>query len=805
MTKRLLFLFSLTSTVVFGQSFEIRGRIIERDTPLSFVTVLVFQQPEQTGAKTQNATMEQPYAATITGDDGGFVVDALPQGQYRISAQTLGFEPYRQTITLGPSQDLGQITLEPVQEELEEVIINAKAPQISREPGRLTFRVAESTLSTTDTYNIVTKTPGVVVLNGTLTVKNRPTTVYINNKKLYLSGSALKDFLEGLDAKLIESVEVITNPGANFDADATTALNLITTKKIVPGYKGNLRSIYRQGVFAKYQFTTTHLLSREKHQWYLSYSIAPKKENKNQDTYIRYLSPATEQTTNIWRGDFNRITNQLTHRAYAQWNWSPNSSNEISLSAQSAITPNKRFTNRQENQILTPQYLTQETFTTQSNTEFNTSDYVVDFAWNTEISDEISAKTTTQFIDYSQDQRQQLSSRYFDAFGQNTNDNGFVTRSDQKTTIGLGQVDLTRQGNKSKWDFGAKVTQVNTKTNWSLTPQESTITSPVERFDYQEQVAAGYIRAEESFGQWSVAAGLRYEATRIERQSTQESLSDLRYKNWFPELTISNALPGDQSWGIGYLKKIQRPRYQALNPFRYYLNESNFNQGNPNLIPAIEQKLNLYYTIGRAWYFEAYYQQIDNALEIISFQDNQNQTYRQTDVNILDYYQYSVDAAYTKNLNKKWFTNLIASAYFISNTFLAEESGGQSVVNSTRGLFLQAYNQWSLGPGKGSLEWTNSYISNLVSGSLDYGNIFESNLSYQRMLIPKVATLSIGVDDMFNTKNVAVSSVYLNQDNNYMPRPESRMVWVALRYGFGDNPKQHKKSLNTHQERNRLN
>ena len=41
-----------------------------------------------------------------------------------------------------------------------------------------------------------------VVLNRQLTIKNRPTTIYLNNKKLYLEGSELKDFLEGLDAKL---------------------------------------------------------------------------------------------------------------------------------------------------------------------------------------------------------------------------------------------------------------------------------------------------------------------------------------------------------------------------------------------------------------------------------------------------------------------------------------------------------------------------------------------------------------------------------------------------------------------------
>ena len=805
MTKYFIFFLGLTSTVMFGQTYQIKGQVTEANQPLSFVTIVIAQEPQTTNETTSSTFTGQIVAATISGDDGNFSIEDLPQGRYSLSAQILGFTPYQRVVTLGPSLDLGPIELSPSQEQLQEVTITAKAPQITREPGRLVFRVAESTLSTTDPYQIITKTPGVVVLNGQLTVKNRPTTIYLNNKKLYLEGSELKDFLEGLDAKLIESVEVITNPGANYDADATTVLNLRTTKKIAPGYKGSLRGMYRQGVFAKHQWTTTHLLSRDKHQWYLSYGVAPKKENKDQETYIRYVSPLTEQTTNIWEGDFNRITDQLTHQAYAQWNWSPNPRHEVSLSGQGAITPDKRFTNLQENRILTPQYLTQETFVTKSNTEFNTSDYVVDLVWRATLSAKTTAKTTAQFIDYNQDQQQQLNSMYYDPFGQNTANNGFATSSNQHTTIGLGQFDLNHNSATASWDFGAKATQVDTKTNWSLTPESNTALGPVERFDYKEQVIAGYARMERSWGQWSLASGLRYENTQIERFSTQEALEDLRYENWFPEVTIAQELPNEQSWGVGYLKKIQRPRYQALNPFRYYLNESNFNQGNPNLVPAIEEKLNVFYTLGQAWYFEAYYQQIDKALEIISFQDNENQIYRQTDVNILDYYQYSFDVSYTKDLNRNWFTNLIASAYFISNTFIAEESGGGAETNSTKGLFLQAYNQWSLGPGKGSLEWTNTYISDLVSGSLDYGNMFESNLSYQKELIPKTATLSIGVDDLFNTKNVAVRSVYLNQDNNYMPRPESRMFWIALRYGFGDNPKQLQKSLNDHQERSRLN
>jgi hypothetical protein len=805
MTKFLFLLLSLTSTFIWGQGYSISGQITEENTPLSFVTIVVTQESEAINEQTSSTFTGQIMGATISGDDGRFMIDDLPEGRFSISAQILGYESYNRVVTLGPSIELGQITLNPSEQQLEEVILTARSPQISREPGRLIFRVAESALSTTDSYNIITKTPGVVVLNGALTIKNRPTTIYLNNKRLFLSGPELKDFLEGLDAKLVESVEVITNPGANYDADATTVLNLKTTKNISPGYKGSLRGMYRQGVYAKQQWTTTHLLSRDKQQWYVSYSIAPKKENKNQETYIRYLSPVTQQTANIWEGDFNRVTDQLTHQAYAQWNWTPSTQHEVSLSAQSVITPNKRFTNLQQNRILTPLYLTQETFITKSSTEFDTRDHVVDLVWRASISDQTTMNATAQFVDYSQDQQQDLASAYYDALSQNTANNAFTTNSNQQTTIGLGQIDLNHKSGTALWDFGAKATQVDTKTNWSLTPGSSTNLGPIERFDYKEQVIAGFVRMERSWGKWSLASGLRYENTQIERFSTQESLPELRYENWFPELTISKELPGEQSWGMGYLKKIQRPRYQALNPFRYYLNEANYNQGNPNLVPAIEQKLNVFYALGRAWYFEAYYQQIDNALEMISFQDNQNQIYRQTDVNILDYYQYSFDVSFTKDLNPNWFTNLIASAYFISNTFIAEESGGGAEINNTKGLFLQAYNQWSFGPGKGSLEWTNTYISDLVSGSLDYGNIFESTIAYQRTLIPKVATLSLGVDDIFNTKNVAVSSVYLNQDNNYMPRPESRMIWLALRYGFGYNPKQHQKSLNDHQERSRLN
>ena len=202
MTKYFILFLSLTSTILLGQTYHLKGQVSEANSPLSFVTIVLTQEPETINQATSSTFTGQIVAATISGDDGSFSIEDLPEGRYGLSAQILGFTSYQRVVTLGPSLDLGQIELTPSQEQLEEVTITTKPPQITLEPGRLVFRVAESSLSTTDSYNVITKTPGMVVLNGQLTIKNRPTIIYLNNKKLYLEGSELKDFLEGLDAKL---------------------------------------------------------------------------------------------------------------------------------------------------------------------------------------------------------------------------------------------------------------------------------------------------------------------------------------------------------------------------------------------------------------------------------------------------------------------------------------------------------------------------------------------------------------------------------------------------------------------------
>tara|TARA_B110000503_G_scaffold128001_1_gene198432 strand:+ start:16174 stop:18570 length:2397 start_codon:yes stop_codon:yes gene_type:complete len=798
MNKSLIFFACVLPLWAFSQNNTITGVVQDSSgAPISFATVMAY---------TPNAQNIQ--AGTITDESGAFTLEDLTSGLYEIKIEMLGYGSVVKTIDSDgtTSNDLGLVVLDLQEENLGEVTLEFRRPKIKRSAGRLVFDIEKTTLSSGTGYGAIAKTPGVVMVNNQITIKNRPTTIFINGRRLYLSAQETQVFLQNLDAALIKSIEVITNPGAEMDAESSTALNINTTKTLNPGYKGSATSRYRQGVFAKYQLSTTHFYKNQWLQMYASYSVSPEKNNKDQSSYIRFVGPGTPETLSVWRSDFNRVTDQITHQGFVQGEITVNQKNTITVSAQLSLTPDKTYTNRQNTTIYNQLFRVDSSFVTQSNTAHNTLEHVTAIDWTHKFNKATQWATGGQYINFANNQDQWLKSNYFDPYGAALQEVAFTTDSEQTTEIITAHSDFTHELGDASLKLGAKYSDIKTNTQWGIDNNQPTgNTSAV--FDYQETIYAGYGLYESSWDQWTLNTGMRYEQTQVNSLSTDtQSNQDRAYGNWFPNLSLSKQTSEKHNFGLTYAKKIQRPRYQSLNPFRYYLNENNFNQGNPNLVPAIEDKITLSYTYNNEWFFEAYYQQIDQALEVISFQDNTNFFLRQTDVNIEDYRQFSMDMSYAKELTASWFTSLITSAYYISNEFIAEESDDALVTNATPGVFLQSYNQWVWG-GKQQhlLELTTSYISNLVSGSLDYNNLFEFSTSYQRTLIPKIATVTIGVDDLFNTKNVAVSSRYLNQDNRYMPRPESRMVWISLKYGFGSHPSNKRKSLQNTQERDRLN
>ncbi|MEZ4795027.1 MAG: outer membrane beta-barrel protein [Flavobacteriaceae bacterium] len=783
MRYRLFTFFLLLWSVAFSQGYQISAKVVdETDAPISYATVLV--KEDGSGSILMGA---------ITDDNGSFLVSGVQQGKVSVEISMIGYETQALSIELDKNIHLGIITLRTESETLTEVTVIAKKPVINKTAGKLVFQVQNTSLSVGNTYNLLSKTPGVLVMGDKITIKNRPTTLYINGRRMYLASNEITAYLKTLDASTIQSVEVITNPSAEFDAESGTVLNIITTSATYPGYKGSLSSTYEQAIFPKYQLGTSHFFKNRWLNLYGSYSYSPRTENKDQHSYIRFFEEDGVSTASVWESDFRRITKSVGHQGNLTMDFQLDPKNKLNVTSSIFITPNKTFDNLQDTEIVNAQNQLDSTFVTKSNLNVDTQNLVFGTEYETQWGkDENTLRLGANYIAYKNDQFQELRSVYSFPSMEQFRVVQFQTNSNQETDIITVNLDISTILANGQLDLGAKYSTIDTQSSLDFFDIGNNETQPnpllSDDFDYVERIAASYFNFERGFSKWNFKIGLRSEYTKVEGTSNRlGSVNTQEYFKLFPSVTLEHQWDDKNNWGIAYARNIQRPRYQSLNPFRYFLNENNFNEGNPNLVPAIEDKVTLSYAHNNKWFVECYYENVTNSLEILNLQDNAAFTLRQLDTNIPRNFQYSLDIVYAAPLNDWWYTNLVTSSFYMENEFFAVESNQERYSNSTYGFFGQSYNQFTLSKdGTLTSDVTLLYISNLISGSLDYNNIFKFSVSLQKMLWNRRARINCGVEDLFDTNNVTVVSRYLNQDNSYFAMPESRFFYVGFQYNLGN-------------------
>src|SRR5690606_20280021 len=117
-------------------------------------------------------------------------------------------------------------------EALDEISITVKNPTLKKESDRLIFNIEKTALTEGNMFEVLKSTPGILVMNNSLQVKNTSPTVYINDRKVHLNDEELVQLLEGSSANNIKSVEVITSPGAQYDAESASVINIKMSKNL---------------------------------------------------------------------------------------------------------------------------------------------------------------------------------------------------------------------------------------------------------------------------------------------------------------------------------------------------------------------------------------------------------------------------------------------------------------------------------------------------------------------------------------------------------------------------------------------
>jgi len=782
MRKLFFLIILLTPLVIFSQEGSIKGKVVDiNNHPLSYVNVLLF-----------DVNGPNPISGAITEKDGSFIINDIENKEYTITFNFLGYRPSTLNVQLSFSKDLGTIILEEISEPLEEAIITVKQPTISKSSGKLIFNVENTTLSTGDTYTLLTKTPGVLVIGDRISIKNSPTTIFINEKRVYLSPTELSTLLKSLDASIIKEIEVITVPSAKYDAEASSVLNITTTKAVSVGYKGSVNARYEQAVYPKYHFGTSHYYKNDWMSFYGSYSFSPRKEYKDQDDEIIFFKPNNE-IESFWTTEFNRTTRSNVHQANIIFDFILNKKNSLSITSNINVSPGKKFDNNDFSELFNAQHQLDSTFSTKSNLENTTSNIILGAEYKTEIGNKgANMVLSSNYITYKNNQDQWVKTDYHLFNGDFIRNNSFFTEADQESEIITGQATISSPFASGELEAGLKYSNIETISGLDFFDVDGDNTSYNELlsdlFNYNESIYAAYLNFSKNWTKWKISAGLRSEYTDVEGNSRSLGVVNTQeYFELFPSIYITRKIDDHNSMSLSYVRRLERPRYQSLNPFKYFINEHNFNGGNPNLVPGIDNKIMLSYSFKNKLFLDAYYINTNDRLSILTYQDNENNSLRNLDANLISETQYSLDATFVSSIFPWWYLSAYTSTYYMENEFLALESLQDTYSNNAFGFFSQIYNGLTLSKDRSfASDITLYYLSNIIYGSYDYKNQFSISLSLRKELWNKKASITIGVDDVFDTYNVPVVSRYYNQDNSYFSQPESRFFKIGFRYTFGN-------------------
>ncbi len=796
----IVYLRSLFCTILFvlsfgayAQNFSILGKVVDAEnTSIELANVILLQGEER-----------EFLIGTSTDDNGYFNLVNLAQGTYYLKVSFIGLKEFEQKIVLTGNLDLKTIILNETPESLDEVTIVAKKPTITRKPDRLVFNVENTALVEGSTLGVLKSTPGIIVSEGGINIKSAPAAIYINERRVQLTSDELMQLLESAPANSIKSVEVITNPPASYDADSGSVINIVMSKNLVTGYRGNVQTNYTQGVFPRYNAGTSHYFKNDDINLNLNYSYTNQKINRDQDDAVNYLNNNGD-IDEIWKSNVNRNTWSETHNLNLNFDYFIDERNTLSLTSTALYTPYFKYKINNNTNIFDANNNFSSSFTADNLSRDNKYNIGTDVIFKHDFKNESSLTFNAHYTIYDYERKQNV----FQDEPIDSNDSQFNTLANQDTQIITGKIDYSIPITETSiFDVGVKYSNVNTNSDITridiINGNEVVNMENSDAFKYDENVYAAYTNYSKTWDKWNMNIGLRVEQTNIE--GTSISLNETNsqdYFNWFPNASLTHSISDDVSITANYKRSITRPSYTNLNPFTFFLNENTVVLGNPNLLPTYTDDYKVSIDFLKNFTLSAYYLNFDGGIEELPRQNNETNVIAYTPTNLDKRVDYGFDLEFNYYLSNRF------SIYAVSSTYNVKEE-----VNFGEGFIKQ--NQWSqlfiLSPGLSLLKDNSLNINatfwwvgrNLQSLQTVEDRLI-STLSISKSLLKDNAVLSLSVEDIFDMQDYDASINYLNQSSARFINSDNRFIKLGFSYKFGNTKLNTNERRTSEEERDRL-
>ncbi len=627
---------------------KLSGNISDKQAPISDVAVLLYRGADSVMLK-----------STITDSVGRFGFEDVSIGRYFLKTY---HARYRDTVINISSEFLsGHLPLsinlaQKSEVELKEVSVTYKKPLIERKGDRLVFNLENSIASVGgDALDALSKTPGVRVNNENISIVGKSSVrIMVNDRLLELSGGDLVNYLKTLSADDISAIEVITNPSAKYDAEGNSGIiNLRLKKNSKEGWTIGFRASYIQATYPNAAGGATFDYKKNKLTLHSNLSGNEGATAPLSQLFVFYPQQSWYQTDQ--RKDYAK---NMSGQAGIDYQLSKNSVAGISYSGSSGRPDMKEGIN-------TPIYnagnILDSSLRTSAFTNRKTAYQSVDAYYQCKL--DTAGKKISVDANYSVffDSRDKAyTSQTFDDANSPVAASYKQYKSDgtQQGDIFTLKADADIPMKNYALSFGGKMTVINNTSGYSFYNSVNGYyipdTTQSNNFFYTEQVQALYASIDKTIEKWEIQAGLRGELTETKAYSpTLDFTSTSQYFKVFPTFNINFKNDDNNTFSLNYGRRIDRPSYWDLNPFKWYFNQYSTAQGNPYLQPSYNNNLELDYNYKDFLTVGVYYSLGTNLQDRILVVSNSSDTQTNIIRNFLTTNSYGLNFTYIFN-KLKW-------------------------------------------------------------------------------------------------------------------------------------------------------
>lgn len=731
--------------------------------------------------------------ATVTDKQGKYEVKPAGKGNYLLLFSKVGFANKYQSVLISEEGDnktkTDTIILTIEVKALKEVIISSRKPFIEQKLDRMIVNIENSIISAGNNgLEVLEKLPGVRVdPNGTISLKGKAVQIHIDGRPANMSGEDLANLLRGLTANQVEKIEIISNPSSRYDAAGSGGIiNIVMKRDQKVGLNGTITLGYNQGVYPKFNQGITFNYRNKKLNLYGSYNASERKSVVYANSDRKFKSGTVLLSNFVQEG--KSIDNT----------WSHNLRTGIDFFIHKRTTLGFLFTGAKNHFKSVSNSLTQMkngtgVIDSMLHAFSNNSSKWTSYTLNTNFRHRFDSagKELTIDLDYSNYERN------YEQFFRNAplSANGNPSRSADTLSGTLPAILMIftfkadyihpLKENK-KIEAGIKSSSITNDNDLTLYNRNGhgpvLNTSLSNHFIYKENINAFYVNFSHELEKWSYQVGIRGEQTVAKgNQLTTNQKFTRDYFQLFPTAFLNYTPTEKHQVGLSYSRRVGRPAYNIVNPFRIFRDPYTYSEGNPLIRPETGNNFELNYVFNNMVIVGLGYGKTANSMTFVVNQDDSTKTTVETYDNLATLEDGSITVSVNFKIAPWWMANNFVGAFY--NHFRGNYNNG--TVDNSGVIFNASINHSIILSKNYTLEFGGFYLSDQPQGIITISPQANFTFGIQRSFAQKRGTLRVSMSDVFKTQQWEKRTLFSNIDARFKNTWDSRQFRLTLNWKFG--------------------